>query len=122
MITNRSRTDLRLRRETQLRTVSVEHDVLALQENIAEDGDADAIVVLDATEADRAVVGDRGVVDEVTGDDGVVAVDSDGEGRELSVAGEDVSSELGAVLGPRYLAVVGLHDAPGQEEQGGAGV
>lgn len=48
--------------ETELRAAGVENDVLALQEDVAEDGEANAGVALDTTEA--GVAGQGSVVNQ----------------------------------------------------------
>lgn len=111
-----------LRGKSESGAISVKHNVLALEEDVAEDGLADALVGLNATEAVVRTVANRGVVDQAAGDNGGVAVDDCGEAGELRVAGEDVAASLGVVLGSLDLLVVGLDDIVGEEEEGGASV
>lgn len=102
--------------ETQLRgRVDLgEDDKLALEEDIAEDGEADSGVALDTAVALRA--GDRSVVDVRAGDDKLGATDDGGERRQSGAAGVDVTT-LGAGVGSAGdLLVVGSHDG-GREEQ-----
>jgi hypothetical protein len=102
--------------------LGVEDDVLALEEDISEDGESQAGVALDTTEAGRAAVSDGGVVDVFTGNDSVVATDDGSEGRKTSGAGEDITTVFVAVLGSGNLLVVVGNDAVIKQEEGGAGV
>lgn len=111
-----------LRGKSESGTISVKHNVLALEEDVAEDGLADALVGLNAAEAVVRTVASRGVVDQAAGDNGGVAVDDRGEAGELRVAGEDVAASLGVVLGSLDLLVVGFDDIVGEEEEGGTSV
>lgn len=98
----------------------VEDDELALEEDVADDGEADAVVALDAAEA-LAARGGR-VVDVRAGHGALLAVDDEREGGQIGGAVEDVAAVVGAVLGARDLLVVGRDNVAGQVEQGGAGV
>lgn len=111
-----------LRGKAESGALGVEDDVLALEEDISEDGEAQAGVALDTTEAGRAAVSDGGEVDVFTGNDGVVASDDGSEGRKLCGAGEDITTVFVAVLGSRNLPVVGGNDAVIKQEEGGSGV
>lgn len=102
--------------------LGVEDDVLALEEDITEDGESDARVALDTTVAGRAAVSDGGEVDVFTGNDRVVAIDDGGEGRKTGGAGEDITTVLVAVLSAGNLLVVVVDDAVIEQEEGGAGV
>jgi hypothetical protein len=86
-------------------TARLEDDVLALKEDVTENAEADALVGLDATEA--SAVTDRSVVDELTRDGLLDAADGDGEVRQSSGAGEDVTT-LGRRVGRSgNLSVIG---------------
>lgn len=113
---------LRLGGETQLGTVGAEDDVLALQEDVTEDGHANVRVVLNTTEAGGAAVGNGGVVDEIARDNGLVVTDGDSEVGEAGAAREHISSVLLVVLSAVDLLVVGLDGIAGEQEQSGTGV
>lgn len=113
---------LSLSGETQLRTIGVEDNVLALQEDVTEDGEADVRVGLNSTVAGRATVRNRSVVDVIARDNGTVATDSDGKGWEAGAAIEDIATIAVAVLSTVDLVVVGLNDIAGKQEEGSAGV
>jgi hypothetical protein len=108
--------------KAEARSLGVEDDVLALQEDITEDGEANARVALDTTVAGGATSGDLGVVDQLTGDNGVVAVDGHSEVGQGGGTGEDVASVGVTVLGAGDLLVVGGDNAVREQEKGGAGV
>lgn len=108
--------------ETKLGASRVKNDILALQEDITEDGEANARVALDTTVAGGATSGDLGVVDQLTGDNGVVAVDGHSEVGQGGGTGEDVASVGVTVLGAGDLLVVGGDNAVREQEKGGAGV
>lgn len=75
--------DLSLGSKTKLRTRRIEDDILSLQEDVTEDRETQTGVALDSAEAAGAAGGDRGVVDDGAGHNGVVAVDGHGEVRQL---------------------------------------
>ena len=100
----------------------VEDDVLALEEDVAVDGEADAGVGLDATVAGAAARGDGGVVDVGAGNDGAVAADAECQAGEGGGAGEDVAAVGGRVLRARNLSVVRADEGGGGVDEGGAGV
>lgn len=96
------------------------NNVLALEEDVAEDVEANARVALDTAEA--AVSASRSVVDVLSRDGLLNATDSDGEGGERGAAGEGVAS-LGVVeLGTADLGVVGADNGVINEDEGGASV
>lgn len=95
---------------------------MALKEDISENRESHALVALDTAEASRGALADGGVVDQASGDDGLVAVDDGGEGGEVGGAREGVAALLLVVLGALDLLVVGADDVVGEEEEGGAGV
>jgi hypothetical protein len=100
----------------------LEDDVLALQEDVAKDREANARVDLDATKARGAAILDGGVVDVLAGDTLLDAGESKRKVGQGSRAGEDVSSVRVAVGGARDLCVVSPDDSGGQVEERGARV
>ena len=104
----------------------MEDDELALEEDVAVDGEGQAVGALDAAEAEGGgleVVGvGGGELDDVAGDDGAVAADAGGERGQLLVAVEDVAANAGAVLRRGHLRVVRGYDGVREQQQGGAGV
>lgn len=98
------------------------HDVLALEEDVAEDAEANAVVGLDAAVAGAAAGLDGRVVDVLSRDPLRLAADGQGEVGQSSGARENVSTVGVAVLRARDLGVVGLDDGSGQVEEGGSGV
>lgn len=98
------------------------HDVLALEEDISEDAEANAGVVLDAAEAGRRAVGDGRIVDVLSGHNLVDAADDGGKRGQSGRAGEHVSTVCGGVGGPCDFGVVGFDDGGGEVQQRGAGV
>jgi hypothetical protein len=114
--------DLCLSGKAEAGALGVENDILALEEDITEDGEANARVALDTTVAGGAASGNLGVVDQLTGDNGIVAIDGHGEVGQGGGTGEDVATVGVAVLGARDLLVVGGDNAGGEQEEGGAGV
>lgn len=113
----------RLRGKTQLRSSRrvIEDDELRLQEDVAEDGLADAIVALETAEAAPALGGGC-VVEVASRHHGGVAFDLEGEVGQGGGAGEDVSAVGLAVGGSRDLRVVGGDDVVWEEEKGGSRV
>lgn len=111
-----------LRSESKSRPVRIENNILALQEDIAEDGEAQAGVALDTTEAGRASFADGGVVDILPWNNGLVVSDDDGEVGQLGVAVESVATGLRVVLGALHVLVVVVDDGFGEEKEGSAGV
>lgn len=114
--------DLSLRSETKTGAIGVEDGILALEEDVAEDREAQARVTLDTAEAGGAARGERGVVDQVAGDDGVVAADGNSEVRQGGGAGNGVATCGRVLLGTGDLLVVGGDDVVVKHHQGGAGV
>lgn len=82
-------------------------NVLALEEDVAEDVEADALVGLDAAEAGAGAGGDGGVVDELSGNGLGDAADGDGEVGKSGRAGEYVTTLSAVDLGAADLRVVG---------------
>lgn len=114
--------DLCLGGEAKTRSLRVENDVLALEEDITEDGEAKARVALDTTEAGGAASADGGVVDERSGNNGVVAIDGHSEVRQTGRAREDIATSRVAVLGTGNLSVVGGDNRVGEQEKGGTSI
>jgi hypothetical protein len=114
--------DLCLSGKAEAGPLGVENDILALEEDITEDGEANARVALDTTVAGGASSGNLGVVDQLTGDNGIVAIDGHREVGQCGGTGEDVATVGVAVLGAGDLLVVGGDNAGGEQEEGGAGV
>lgn len=99
----------------------VEHNVLALQEDVTEDGETNARVGLNATQTGGADTG-RTVVDQGAGNNSSVPVDHNAEVGQRGRAGEDVSTSRLAVLSTADLRVVLADNGAGEEQQGGTGV
>lgn len=114
--------DLCLGGEAKTRSLGVENDVLALEEDITEDGEAKARVALDTTEAGGAAGADGSVVDVLAGNNGVIVTNGDSEVRQISRAREDVATLGLAVLGPSNLSVVGGDNRVREQEKGGTSV
>lgn len=108
--------------EANLGALGVEDGVLGLQEDVTEDGEAEARVALDTAVAGGAAGGDGGVVDDGAGHDGIVGADGDGEVGQGGGAVEDVAAILRALLSAGDLLVVGSDDIGGEHHEGGAGV
>lgn len=111
-----------LLREAQSRRALglVENSKDALEEDVAEDVEANAGVGLDAAEALRAR--DRRKVHVAARDRENLATDRDVEVGECGAAAEDVTTLCAVVGGAGNLLVVGGHDGRGQVEERGAGV
>ena len=114
--------DLCLGGEAKTRSLRVENDVLALEEDITEDGEAKTRVALDTTEAGGAAGADGSVVDVLAGNNGVIVTNGDSEVRQISRAREDVATLDLAVLGSSNLFVVGGDNRVREQEKGGAGI
>lgn len=108
--------------EAESGTLGVEDDVLALEEDITQDGEAETRVALNTANASGAALLERGVVDVLARDDGVVGADNNGEFGELGFAGKDVASSGCVVLGALDLLVVGIDDFVIEHDEGGTGV
>lgn len=103
-----------------MRTASIEDNVLALKEDIAEDGEANARVGLDTTVA--GVGSGGGEVDVVTRDSGSVVTNGDGEVRDIGIAVEDVTTLAVVVLGAVDAVVVGVDNIVIKENKSSTGV
>lgn len=114
--------DLCLGGEAKTRSLRVENDVLALEEDITEDGEAKTRVALDTTEAGGAAGADGSVVDVLAGNNGVIVTNGDSEVRQISRAREDVATLDLAVLGSSNLFVVGGDNRVREQEKGGTSV
>ena len=108
--------------EAKARALGVEDDILALEEDITEDGESNARVALDTTVAGGAASGDGSVVDQLTGNNRVVAIDVDSEVRQGGGARESVATDGVVVLGTRDLLVVGSNNGVIEQKQSGSGV
>lgn len=113
---------LSLRRKSKTRSLSVENDILALQEDVSEDGELHAQVVLDTTKAGVRAVGHGGVVDVLAWNDSLVAVDVDGEVGEVRVTGEGPAAYQDVVNGTGHLEVVLNDDEGVDHDEGGTGI
>lgn len=103
-----------------MRAASIEDNVLALKEDVTEDGEANARVRLYTTVAG---VGSGGrEVDVVTRDSGSVVTDGDGEVWDISIAVEDVATLAVVVLGAVDLVIVGVDNIVIKEDKGSTGV
>ena len=99
---------------------AVENSKDGLEEDVTEDGETDAGVGLDTTEAlGRADVCE---VDVGAWDGEGVSTDGDVEVGELSAASEDVSALCAVVGGTGDLGVVGGDDGRRQVQESGSGV
>lgn len=112
---------LRLGSEAKLEVVTIENNVLALEENITENAETNARVGLDTTVASTAAASGS-IVDVVTRNDSRVATNLDSEVRKTSTAVKDVSTFGAGVLGTVNLAIVVGDDAVVEEDEGGTGV
>lgn len=72
---------LRLLGEAKLRTGGVKNNVLAFEEDISEGRETHAIIALNATKAGSAARGNRRVINQRPGDNGLVATDGYAEVR-----------------------------------------
>jgi len=112
---------VRLIREANARCRRLlENNILALEENVAEDAESNARVGLNTSEARRAAVLHGCVVDVLSGDALLDAAEDESEVRESSRAREDVAAIGVAILGARDLCVVGADDRGGEVEEAGA--
>lgn len=114
--------DLCLGGEAKLRSVAVEDDILALEEDITEDREADTRVALDTTEAGGAAVRDGSIVDQGAGNNGVIAGDGHGEVGQRAGAIKSVATSRAITLGAGDLAIVCGDNAVIEEEKSGASV
>jgi hypothetical protein len=108
---------LRLSGETKARAFCVENDILALEEDITEDGEANARVALNTTEAAGATSRDRSVLDVLSRNNGIVATNGHGEVRQIGVAREDIATSRVVVLGAVNLLVVVRDNAVIEQEE-----
>ena len=104
------------------RAVTVENNELALEEDIAEDGEADTRVGLDPAEASGAGAIGGGVVDVRAGDGGLVAANGEADVRKSGAAGVSVAALLLVILSAVDTAVVVRDDIIVDEEESGSGV
>lgn len=94
----------------------------SLEEDVAEDAEADTGVWLDAPEALLSGLVERSVVDVLSWDLETLAANRDVEVWRGRAAWEDVASLHAVVLSSTDLAVVGAADVGWQVKEGGAGV
>lgn len=113
---------LSLGSEAKTGPVGVEDNVLALQEDVTEDGEAQARVALDTAEAGGAAALEGSIVDQGAGNNGVVAANCNSEVGELSAARDGVATGGGVLLSAGDLAVVVGDNVVGEEQEGGASV
>jgi hypothetical protein len=113
-----------LLREAELGRVAAHlvDNVLALEEDVAEDVDANVGAVLDAAEACRRAIRDWGVVDVFTRDCLLHTANRDAEVRECGAARENVSALCRVVLSSADFCVVGLENGGVDVDQSCAGV
>lgn len=100
----------------------VEDNILALDEDVTVDGEANARVGLQPTEAGRAAVRNWRVVEVAAWYNGVVAADTEGQAREGRGAREHVATVCRAIAGAADLPVVCTDDGGRGVDEGGAGV
>ncbi len=113
----------RLRRKTESRARrTVKDDKLALEEDIAKDGKANAGIRLNAAKAGRAGSVNGSVVDVVARHNGLVGSDAEGDAGQNGAAGVGVTALSGVERRAPDLGVVGLDDSGGEVEEGGSGV
>ena len=113
----------RLRRKPQTRAArSIENHKLALEEDISEDVEADALARLNASKAGRPAVVNRRIVDVRAWDGGLVSADLKADVRQGGAAGIGVAA-LGLVkFGTADGFVVGGYDGVIDEQKCGARV
>lgn len=114
--------NLGLSSETKARAVGVEDNILALQEDITKDREAQTRVALDTTEALGGALRDGGVVDQITRNDSIIAGDGNREVRQGSRAIEGVATSRGVRSSTADLLVVGGDDLIIEQQEGGTGV
>lgn len=107
---------------TESQVTTVEDNESGLEGHIAEDGEANVRVALDAAEANRSRVINGGKVDVASGDHDARRLDAKREGREGSTAAENIATLRAVVPGAADLCVIGRDDGGGEQEQRGAGV
>lgn len=113
---------LRSKAESWRASGLVKNDELGLEENITKNGEANASVWLDTTEASLAALVDWGVVDVLARDGQGLAADHDVEIWDGSAAWEGVSTLLLVQLGAGDLLVVGVRNLGWEVEESGASV
>jgi hypothetical protein len=101
-------------------TARLEDNVLALEEDVTEDAEADTLVGLDTTEAGTVTNGR--IVDEPAGNSLLDSTHSNSKVGQSSSAGEDVTALGRRVLGTADLGVVGANNGGVGVDKGGAGV
>jgi hypothetical protein len=106
--------------ESNLGTLRVEHNVLALEENVTEDGQTDARVGLETTVGVAGV--NSGKANVISGNGSGVVTNLEGQIGGSGAAGENVTTLGRVVLGTINLLVVGVDNAVVEEEQSGTGV
>lgn len=106
----------------KLLILAIEDDEGGLEGDIAEDGEADAAVVLDTAVAAAVCAVNGRVVDVAArnGDGGLA--DAEAEVGKVGVAGEDISTVDSVVAGSLDSGVVSVDDVGGEKHQGGASV
>lgn len=95
---------------------------MALQEDVSEDGELHAQVVLDTTKAGVGAVGHGGVVDVLAWNHSFVAVDVDGEVGEVGVTGEGPAADQKVIDGTGNLEVILDDDEGVNHDEGGTGI
>ena len=100
----------------------VEDNVLALEEDIAKNVNADPGTGLETTEAGGASGVGGGVIEVAAGDDGAVGADAESQTGESGGAGEYVAAVGVGILRAGHLAVVGRHDSSRGVDEGGASI
>ena len=113
-----------LLRETEARAAgrNVVDNVLALEEDVTEDVEANALIGLDATEAGAAAARDGCVVNKLARHGLGDAADGDGKVGQGGTAGEHVAALCVIDFGAANLGVVCLCDCGVDVDQGCAGV
>lgn len=96
--------------EAKAGALGVEDDVLALEEDITEDGESNARVALDTTVASGATSCDSCIVDQLTRNNSIITTNGDCEVGQGGGARESVTTDGLVVLGARDLLVVGRNN------------
>ena len=106
----------------KLLVLAIEDDKGGLEGNIAENGEANAAVVLDTAVAAAVGAVNGCVVDVAAGNGDGGLADAKAEVRKVGVAGEHVTAVDSVVAGGLNSGIVSVDDVGGQKHQGGAGV
>lgn len=106
--------------KAKLGPTGIEDDVLALQENITKDREANSSVRLQTTKAGSIARG--AVVHQRAGHGGLVATDANAEIGKGGRAGEDISTGVVVILSTANLRVILRDNGVVEKQQSSAGV